>query len=131
MVEEPDMAAGNLSMALEQGATYRQQLRWMQPPAPDAASTDPRVPYDLTGCTAHMQIRTKVNNPVLVELYDGDGITVNPDGTIDIVIASERTMVLEVKKAVYDLYVTFPNGDSMRVIQGPITVSLAVTDPVE
>jgi len=123
------MAAGTVNISLEQGATYRQRLRWLQPVDPSTPDATP-VPYDLSGCTAHMQIRTKVNAPVLIELYDGDGITLGADGVIDLVITSERTMLLELKKAVYDLYVNFPGGDSLRVIQGAVTVSLTVTDPV-
>lgn len=124
------MAAGKLDLTLEQGATYRRQLLWRHPSAD--GGTTPGDPYNLTGCTAHMQIRTKVGGDVLVDLNDQDGITLGGSaGTIEIVVSSSRTMSLTVTKAVYDLYVHFPNSDVVRVLDGKVTIDPTITSPVD
>lgn len=126
--------ATTLDLALTQGATFRRHLVWRQPQTDEQkAAGQPGTPYDLTGASAHMQIRTKVNRPSLLDLHDGDGITLGgPAGTITIELAPEQTMALELKRpGVYDLFVIFPSGDVLRVVQGGVSVSLAVTDPVD
>lgn len=130
MADSTDQADLNI----DQGATYRRSMLWRQPQTPEqVAANEPGTPYDLTNCRAHMQIRKKVNKEILVQLFDGDGITLGgPAGTIDIVMRSDQTMLLELKRpGVYDLYVIFPSGDVVRVIQGKVNVSLTVTDPVD
>ena len=129
------MADSDADLYIEQGATYRRSMLWRQPKTPEQEEAGaPGTPYDLTDCRAHMQIRKKVNAAeVLCELFDGDGITLGgEDGTIAIEISPERTMELELKRAgAYDLYVIFPSGVILRVIQGKVNVSLTVTDPVD
>jgi hypothetical protein len=123
------VAAGNLDLALEQGATYRRLLLWRHP---SADGTTPGPTYDLTDCTAHMQIRPRVGDPtVLVDLTDEDGINLGGTaGTIEIVISAAQTMAIAVLKAVYDLYVHFPNGDVVKVLDGKVAITPTVTSPV-
>jgi len=125
--------ATTLDLALTQGATFRRHLVWRQPQtAEQKAAGQPGTPYDLTGASAHMQVRTKVNRPSLLDLHDGAGITLGGDaGTIAIELTSAQTMALELKRpGVYDLFVTFSSGDVLRVVQGAVSVELAITDPV-
>lgn len=123
------MAAGNLDLTLEQGATYRRQFLWRHP-SQDGGTT-PGALYDLSGCTAHMQIRQRAGTDILVDLNDTDGIALGGTaGTIAILISSDRTMSLTVLKAVYDLYVHFPNGDVVKVLDGKVTVIPTITSPV-
>lgn len=79
-----------------------------------------------------MQIRPRVGDPtVLADLTDTAGINLGgAAGTIEIVISAAQTMALTGTKAVYDLYVHFPNGDVVKVLDGKVTITLSVTSPV-
>jgi hypothetical protein len=122
------MAAGIKDLNIEAGSTFRLSLQWRQP-GPDEATDGP--PYDLTGASAQMQIRQRIGSPVLIDLDTGpdDGITLSGvTGMIDILIPWEVTAALAVRKAVYDLFVTFPHSQGReKVLKGKITVDQAVT----
>ena len=136
------MADTPVDLNIIQGATFRKTLLWRQPPTPDQEAAHlPGDPYDLDGCRATMQIRTKVNGDILLTLYDQDGLILMPDdptsgdpqeGVIVIELDSQRTMSLEITKpGSYDLFVIFPSGDVLRVVKGSVNVDLSVTDPVD
>jgi hypothetical protein len=124
------MAAGTFDIALEQGTTFRLRLTWGTR-GPDGPGGTPTLggPYDLTGCTARMQVRPRAGGDVLLTLASGGGGLVlgGTAGTIDIVITDEQTDAITVKRAKYDLKVTFPGGDERRVVQGAIANSLTIT----
>ena len=124
------MAAGKLDIGIEQGATWRRQLTWYDtPPAGGPAGSQGPL-KDLTGCTAHMQIRDRIGGTVLVDLTDTAGITLGgAAGTITIVITAEQTRAITGKKGVYDLYVIFPGDDERRVLEGAVANDLSVTQP--
>ena len=48
------MPAGELDLYIEQGATYRKTLTWK--------TGSPATPVDLTGYTARLQVRTKIDD---------------------------------------------------------------------
>ncbi len=101
---------------------------------------------DLSGCTARMQIRRKVNaEDVLVEATSLD-LDDDPDsgqrivvesggvtGRIDVQLTDLDTDKLNVTKGVYDLEIVYPQqpGElrpfTERVLQGNVTISLNVT----
>lgn len=123
------MAAGTVNLPIEQGSTYRFYMVWEYETTPDS---DVYEPYDLTGCTARMQVRISPQSPLLFEVTtEGtDEIvleTGGEQGRIDVHLSDENTALLAIKKYVYDLEVEFPSGDVKRVIEGKITVSLNVT----
>lgn len=122
------MAAGIKDISIEAGSTFRLSLEWRQP-GPDEATQGP--PYDLTGASAQMQIRQRVGSPVLVDLDTGpgDGITLSgATGLIDVLIPWDVTAALTVRKAVYDLFITFPHSQGReKVLKGKVTVDPAVT----
>lgn len=121
------MAAGILNLSLEQGATFKKRLEWRL--AADEANPQ-GVPYDLTGCHAHMQIRDKVGGDIYMELRDGEGITLGGEtGVIGLQITSDESAVFNWTSAVYDLYINFPSGEDYRLLKGKVTVDLAVTTP--
>lgn len=123
------MAAGTKDLFIEQGATFAMSLLWRRE-SPDGGVT-PGALYDLTGCTARSQLRTAIGAvPALLELTEVAGITLGGvAGTILYVITDEQTMLLVVKKALYDLYVTFPSGETRRVLKGKVIIDPTVTDP--
>jgi len=117
------MPAAQYNLALEQGATFRLTITWT-----DNAS----APIDLTGAHAHMQIRTQHANTdtgsPLIDIDDTSGITLGgPAGTIEILIDETLTAPLTVSNALYDLYITMPNGDRDRILEGSVTIDPQVT----
>lgn len=125
------MAAGILDLPIEQGATYRFSLLYE---VELHAGSGDYVAVDLTGCTARMQIRQKHNLPVLLEVTSegSDEIVIQPaaePGRITVCLSDEKTEVIDlVKKALYDLDVEFPSGDVVRLIQGAVAISQAITE---
>lgn len=121
------MTAAKFDLSLEQGATKRFTIRW--------GTGSPLLPYDLAGCTAEMMIRaTLTTSPaaLVVDSTVGGGITMQPGGElgrIDVKLSDEETDALTFAKGVYDLEVTWPDGDVARVVQGLVTVSPSVTHP--
>jgi hypothetical protein len=120
------MAAATHDITIEQGATWRLALTWMQP--------DGVTAYDLTGCKARMQVRSAHGTDILIDLTDeagADGQIVLGGALGDIAIriapvASER---LNVRKAQYDLVLQLASGDVERLLQGKVAVKPSITEP--
>lgn len=107
---------------IEQGATYRHTLYWK--------NTATNTPIDLTGCAVRMQIRTAADSPtVICELSTANGriIVASLLGQIDLFIPSATTKAIKPITAVYDLQVTFANGDVVRLIEGNVVIKIEVT----
>lgn len=116
------MSAFKVSLKIDQGATFAKLVTWN-------AGTPP-APVDLTGCTARMQARPKIESPtVLLDLTTANGGIVLGDalGTVEIKLTDEQTEAITWASAVYDLEIVFANGDVRRLLQGGITVSPEVT----
>lgn len=120
------MPAANYPLTLEQGASFRLHLQWNQPNNPDGT---PGPPIDLTGCTAHMEVKKAYADLTpLVNLTDTAGITLGATtGTIDLVITDSDTAKMPSGRGVYDLVVFFPNGDAIRVLEGSVMIKPGVT----
>lgn len=114
------MTATVATLAVEQGATYRQRVLWT-----NASS----VPVDITGYTAHMQIRRSDDYAaVMVDLTNGSGLTLGGTlGTIDILLTSAQTAAFDTWRAVYDLTLIAPSGDRTRLLEGAVTIDPSVT----
>ena len=116
------MSAAKINLpVIEQGATYRHTLYWKDVDG---------LPIDLTVCTVKMQIRATVDSSaVICELSTVNGrlILTAIEGKIELVVSSSITRVLKPMTAVYDLEVTFPTGDVVRLIEGSVVVKAEVT----
>jgi hypothetical protein len=112
-------------ITIYQGANFLLPLIW---------KTAAGVPIDLTGYTAAMQIRRNVRSKdplhsMSTEL--GAGITLGGvAGTIDVEIPPEVSSDFAFRTGVFDLELTPPDGKTIRLIEGKVTVSLEVTRPV-
>lgn len=86
-------------------------------------------PVDLTGCSARMQIRDQPGGPLRLELSTepGQGLTLDPAGTLRREITAAQTGALTFAKAVYDLELTFADGTVQRWAEGSVTLSPQVT----
>lgn len=115
------MAAVNYDILIEQGATFQLELVWK-----DANNT----PINLTGYTARMQVREKVNAPTtLLNLTtENGGITLGGAlGTVQVRAAATLTDDITVRRGVYDLEVVSAGGIVTRLIEGAVTISPEVT----
>ena len=115
------MPAAKLNLTVEQEATYRKRLTWRD---------KNRRAVSLIGYLARMQVRDSYDSEtVLLDLNSFDtngGLTLGgTSGTIDIIITPEQTATL--KSGLYDILLTSGSGDDIRLAQGKITVSPAVT----
>lgn len=107
------------NIELQQGATFRQILTWKD---------GSRRPVNLAGCTAKLQIREAFGSPALLTLTETNGLTLGDvKGTVAIFISDEQTAAMNFTRGVYDLLITFTNGDTRRLIEGRVTFSKAVT----
>lgn len=110
------------NITIIQGATLRDVTTWK-------AGT-PAVPVDLTGCTARMQVRAKIDSTdTLLNLTtENGGINLGGTaGTVTVFLSATATAALTWKSGVYDLEVQFGNGDVRRLLAGSVAVSPEVT----
>ena len=110
--------ASKYDIKIDQGASLYLKLTWKNPD---------RSIVDTTGYTGKMQIRTKVNGEVVLELNSSTNeIIISNDGVIELVLTSIQTMEI-LTNGVYDLIVTSPLASVKRLMQGNILLSKAVT----
>ena len=116
------MPAIKRKLALEQGSVYQDEIRLK---APDGSA------YDLTGCSARMQIRDYAGALLLtLATPPGTGLTIDgPAGIIRRLITAPQTAALPVEGGQYDLEIIPALGPdyTWRLYQGGITVSAEVT----
>lgn len=113
---------------------WRQKLEILQGQTLDDLKTwkagDPPVPVDLTGCTARLQIRERIDSPgILLELTtENGGIELGGTaGTIRTRMSAAETAALTWRSGVYDMEIEFPGGIVRRVLAGSAVVSPEVT----
>lgn len=102
------MSAGIYNITVEQGATLDLRL----------TVTEPTGLKDLTGYTAHMQIRREIDDSgILLDLTDANGKLELGGvlGTIRIIVSAVDTAALA-SSGVYDLELTAPDGTVERLI---------------
>ena len=116
------MAAAKYNLKIEQGATFSSPITW--------AAGDPAVPVNLTGCTARLQIRKKIEDiVVLLELTtENGGITLGGvTGVITLRVSAVATAAIQWVTGVYDLEIVFAGGVVRRLLSGAVSVSKEVT----
>lgn len=117
--------------SVDQGATKKLTLIYRYRSGTDEAGEPTYSPYPLAGCTARMQIRKAVGQPILVDLSTENGSIIleagGEEGRLDIVMSATQTSALDLRKAAYDLEVTFSSGEVVRLIQGKVSISPNVT----
>lgn len=149
-------------LKIKQGATYGFGFTWRRA-ARDAegnlildpqGNPTPGEPYDLTGCSARMQIRRKKGDPILVTATsaepDNDAAiaagagrikleSAGPDGNprpghIRVTLTDLDTQALTVRAGVFDLEVEWPQLEGElrprvdRPLQGTVEVDLNITE---
>lgn len=132
------------NLVIRQGATFRKIFTWFAYPYQvfvrdgivykesdgRKAPVADREPIDLTGCTARMHIRGKIDDasPLFVLTTENSRIVLGGTaGTASLFIADEDTALMTWTSGVYDLEIAHPNGDVTRLAEGSISVSKEVT----
>lgn len=124
------MSAASYDFTVEQGATWDETFTWKD-------NSSPPVAIDLTGYSAHMQLRPSAGDSTLyLDLTNGTGITLGGGaGTIRVVLTAAQTTAFSwpmlagqsAPTAKYDLKVTDAGGTVYRLLKGTITLDLGVT----
>lgn len=117
------MPAAKYDLLIEQGADYSKSIILKNP--------DGSV-KDLTNVTLHLQIREyHFSDTVLLEgnsLGANPNLIVNiPTGTVTIKFSHSQTSSLTIRKGVYDLEMTTPTSEVIRLMQGAVIVDPEVT----
>lgn len=113
--------AAEYDLQIDQGATFRHTFQW--------EAGEPPTPVDLTGCTALLHIRARMRDvsPVLVASTANGKLIIAGPGSVTIHLTPFDTGLLQTHEGVYDLEITFSNGDVTRLVGGKVYVSLQVT----
>ena len=111
---------GAYDIDIIQGAVLDIPLVW---------SDESKVKVPLTGYSAKMQIRPSAKSKTIYsELSTANGrITLVSPGEINLYISAEDTANFKWLEAVYDLTLTPPDGKTIRLLEGLVTVKEAVT----
>lgn len=107
------MPAVEEKIEVERGATFRKKFTLYN----DEALTSP---MNLTGYSAAMQVRTREDGEIFLDLTTGNGITLGgPLGTVELLISATDTSNLPIGLlSRYQIELTAPNGDVDRMAQG-------------
>src|SRR6186713_331399 len=112
------MSAFKLNLTIDQGATFDKTVTWK--------TGKPALPVDLTGATARMQIRAKIDSPtVLVSLTTENGGIVLGGATGDVTMRIEAVVTAAItwRAGVYDLEIVFADSTVRRLLAGSVSVS--------
>lgn len=85
---------------------------------------------DLTkaGYTAEMELRDHpLDGDLIISFSDGNELTLNADGTIDLEVSSITTEEFDFFEVVYDLRFSTPDGDVRYPYKGHILLDHSVT----
>lgn len=118
MPPETTINPGRYDLLLREGGTYRRTFVW----------TIDDTPVDLSGCAVVATLRTSTaaTGDPLLELTDGDGLTVDgAAGEIALHISDEQTA--DNLRGAWDLKIEWPGGDETYLLSGRVTWRKAVT----
>ena len=113
------MATGKYNITANQGETFNFSF---------TISTN-STPWDLTGYTARMQVRTTVEaTDKLLDLTTTSGITLGgAAGTVAITVSATSMSALISGRHVYDIEVVSGGGTVTRILEGKFVVKAEVT----
>lgn len=120
------MALINKNFSIRPGATRALRFKWYW--VDD--STKVKTAFDLSGCTAVMQIREEDDSTdVLMELSTANGrMSLTDDGDIVAIITSTLSSNYNTRKAVYDILITDTDtGIVTEFASGIVTLDRGVT----
>lgn len=113
--------AGIYNIVADQGATLSRVFTWR-----DSA----RTPYNITGYTARMQVRSTVeSSSVTLELTTENSRIVlgGATGQVTLTVSAADMAAITPGKYVYDLELVSPGGVVSKLVQGNFAVRAEVT----
>lgn len=113
------MTPAKYDMVVYQGATLYLPMQYVSG----------GVPVDITGCSIRATGRERYDaGAVAFDLTVGQGITVNEAtaGKFTLSLTLDQTDAITFALGVWDLEITFPEGEVIRVVQGFLTYSKTV-----
>jgi hypothetical protein len=114
--------AGTYNITCPQGANLKRSITW---------ASSKKIPHDLTGYTAKMQVRTNdLAETLILELSTNNGyITLlgAVKNNITFNVPADITKNLTVGMFVYDLFLTAPNNEVYQILEGNFKVKPEVT----
>lgn len=116
------MAAGVANLSIEQGAGYAVTFTYLQP--------DGTTPVDVSGWVAKMDICPGYGFPPVLSVGTVSGAIVitGPSGRFALTLTEDQTDLLTDSSGyLYDILVTPPSAQPIRLVGGKVAVSLAVT----
>ena len=120
------MSAGRADLNVDAGAGFTTLFTYCQA---GSAPGVPGPPVNVTGWHAKLAVRSSYGDGILVEIDDQvlGGITVGTtNGAFAIAMTAEQTELLP-SQGVYDLLVTPPGEQPIRLVYGNVITSPAVT----
>lgn len=112
------MAAAKYDIDIEQGATWRKTFRLLK---------SNNFAKDLTGYTAKAQFRAKASSEDILAELDVKFVSPRKCGKIVLSLTPEETAAFTFYTAVWDLFLTSPNGVHSKLLKGTVTVYETVT----
>lgn len=115
---------------LERGATFSHETIWTKQ---NISNPDQYDPIDLTGYTAKMQVRSKVDDTVVVlelSTLNGKIILGGLNGKINLLVPYTDTENLPVGMYKYDLELKSPTNFVNRLIEGDFYIKGDITKGV-
>ncbi|MCY1167132.1 hypothetical protein D9M73_70890 [compost metagenome] len=112
---------GAYALTIYQGATFQLRVIWQD---------SNRVPIDLTGYTARMQIRERLAATTTLAnmTTENGGITLGgAAGTIDLLLTAVETAAISAIRGVYDLELVSPTGVVSKVLADEVDFVKEVT----
>ncbi len=133
-----------VQLQIYQGATFTKRFGWGSYPyavterngvivnvaTGRLAPSSDYIAINLTGWTARMQARRKIDDPdaLFTLTTENGGIVLGGiGGTVDIVMDAVETSGFDWKNGVWDLELVAPGGSVTRLAEGSISVSPEVT----
>jgi hypothetical protein len=115
------MPAAKLNLIIEKGADLDTEFVYKDPAG---------VPYDLTGYTARMHVRSEVgSDTVALDMTTENGYIELGDaaGTITFAVPGAITGDITIESGVYDLELIAPSGAIKRILKGNVKIDPNVT----
>ena len=113
-----------INLVIYQGATFDKTYQWQ-----DAN----RNPMDLTGFTARLQVRSRVDDDTILLGLNTEGtidkriVLGGTEGTYQLVLSAVNTSALDWGSGVYDMELISPTGVVRRIMEGVVKVHRNVT----
>lgn len=111
-------SSGDVDFRCKQGTTWKLELRFKLPD---------NSPYPLTDCSFAAQIRKHYKDLEPIAIFTPTISIPEEDGIVFLLIDADDTEDIPIGRYVYDVELTTPDNEVMRVVEGKITIDPETT----